>query len=300
MNAARPNPPPPSRRESDAVPEISLDGELNPADFAVFRKFLVDSSGIMLGDNKQYLVRSRLSGLLRENRYASLVEFVAALRAGTVAASLKGRIIDAMTTNETFWFRETAHFEEIREVLLPAWMATRGGSVRIWSAACSTGQEPYSISLCVEEFLRGKPPGAGKPIQILGTDISDLALAIAIRASYSELALSRGLEPALKSHYFVANGDQWRLKPEIASRVRFKPFNLLAPYTALGRFDVIFCRNVLIYFPDDLKHDILARLAGALTPGGFLFLGGAETLPPGLDAYEIARGGRCRYYRVKT
>jgi chemotaxis protein methyltransferase CheR len=272
---------------------------LTPTEFAVFQKFLVDSCGILLGENKQYLARSRLSGLLRGSLYASLGELVAALRAGTVAAEFKARVIDAMTTNETFWFREPAHFEELKATLLPAWMAGKDGNVRIWSAACSTGQEPYSISLCVEEWLRERPAAAAKPVQIIGTDISGSALAEARTAAYGALPLSRGLEPALRERHFLAEGERWRLKPEVAARVRFQAFNLLSPYGPLGRFDAIFCRNVLIYFPEAIKRDILARLAGALNPGGCLFLGSAEGLPPGIDAYEAVRGARCRYYRAR-
>lgn len=299
MNKPTPSPPPP-RQGLPTLRDTALEADLSPEEFGVFRKFLLDSTGILLGDNKQYLLKSRLSGLLRDSRYASLGEFVAALKQGMVAATLKARVIDAMTTNETFWFRETQHFDELRETLLPAWMAARAGSVRIWSAACSTGQEPYSISLCVEEFMRGRPPGGGRPVQILGTDISDLALAEAKAAAYSGLGLSRGLEPQFKDRYFVADGDKWRLRPEITARVRFQSYNLLAPYAALGRFDLIFCRNVLIYFPDEIKRDILSRLVGALNPGGYLFLSSTESLPPGMEAYESVRGARCRYYRAKA
>lgn len=291
-----PSPRPPAPRPMDAPPEP--DRDLTPEEFAVFRRFLLDSSGILLGEHKQYLVRNRLSGVLRGGRYAGLGEFIAALGAGTVAPALKTRVIDAMTTNETFWFRETPHFDELRDVLLPAWMAVLGGTVRIWSAACSTGQEPYSISLCVEEFLRGRPALGARPVRILGTDISELALAEASRASYGDLALSRGLDPKLRERYFVAVGEKWRPRPEITARVGFQPYNLLASYAPLGKFDLIFCRNVLIYFPDDIKRNILTRLAGALNPGGHLFLSSTESLPPEVDGYKTVRGKYCRYYRA--
>lgn len=287
---------PPAGRESSM--EAGLAGDLAPEDFAVFQKFLLDACGIHLGENKQYLMRSRLSGLLKDYRYASLGEFVAALRRGTVSAALKAQVVDAMTTRETFWFRESAHFDELKATLLPAWMAARSASpVRVWSAACSSGQEPYSISLSVAEYLAGKPSISARPVQILGTDISASALNEAARASYGDMALSRGLEPALKARYFMAEGGRWRLKPEIAGRVRFQPLNLLASYASLGRFDLIFCRNVLIYFPEAVKRDILTRLAGALNPGGFLFLSSTESMPPGVPGYAVAQGARCRYYR---
>lgn len=286
--------------QSLAIADYSAMRDLTPTEFAAFQKFLRDSCGILLGDNKQYLLKSRLSGLVKAAGYHGLGDLVAALRHDIVTPELKSRIIDAMTTNETFWFRERVHFEELSGVLLPKWIAARMGGVSIWSAACSTGQEPYSLSICVEDALRSQP-GPKPVVRILGTDISTSALTEATRAVYGDLALSRGLDSALKTRYFLPDkDDSWRIKPEIAARVRFQAFNLLSPYTALGRFDAIFCRNVLIYFPDEIKRDVLTRMAGALKPGGYLFLGSVENLPAGVDAYETVRGGRCLYYRVKT
>jgi len=277
-----------------------MNSPLNPDEFAVFQKFLVDSCGILLSETKQYLVQNRLTGLLKESDYASITQLIAALRTGAVPAKLRTRIIDAMTTNETFWFRDNSHFEELRNVLLPAWAANKtGGTLRIWSAACSSGQEPYSISICVEEFFRYGWTGIKRNVQIIGTDISESVLAEATQAIYSEMALSRGLDEALKSRYFERYQDKWKLKPEIAGRVRFQQFNLLKPFAALGRFDIIFCRNVLIYFSEELKRDILTRIAKVLNPGGYLFLSSTESLPSGLDSYETVRTANCRYYRLK-
>ncbi|HYE33920.1 protein-glutamate O-methyltransferase CheR [Methylocaldum sp.] len=274
--------------------------DLNPDEFSVFQKFLVDSCGILLSNGKQYLVKNRLTGLLKESDYASIAQLIAALRIDAVPSKLRTRIIDAMTTNETFWFRDNSHFEELRNVLLPAWAANKtGGPLRIWSAACSSGQEPYSIGLCVEEFFRYGWTGIKRNVQIIGTDISESVLAEATQAVYSEMALSRGLDGNLKSRYFERYQDKWKLKPEVADRVRFQQFNLLKPFAALGKFDIIFCRNVLIYFSEELKRDILARIAKVLNPGGYLFLSSTESLPSGLDSYEIVRGATCRYYRLK-
>jgi chemotaxis protein methyltransferase CheR len=274
--------------------------DLNPDEFAIFQKFLMDSCGILLGESKQYLVKNRLTGLLKEGDYASITQLIAALRAGTVSSRLKSRIIDAMTTNETFWFRDNAHFEELRYVLLPAWAANKtGGTLRVWSAACSSGQEPYSIGICVEEFFRYGWTGIKRNVQIIGTDISESVLAEANQAVYSDMALSRGLDGNLKSRYFEPYQGNWKLKPEVADRVRFQQFNLLKPFAALGRFDIVFCRNVLIYFSEELKRDILERIAKVLNPGGYLFLSSTESLPSGLDSYETVRGAACRYYRLK-
>ncbi|BBA32606.1 chemotaxis protein methyltransferase [Methylocaldum marinum] len=278
-----------------------MNSDLNPEEFAVFRKFLVDACGILLGDSKQYLVKNRLTGLLRESDFSSIAQLIAALRSDNVPVKLKTRVIDAMTTNETFWFRDNSHFEELRNVLLPAWAANpTGGTLRIWSAACSSGQEPYSIGICVEEFFRYGWTGIRRNVQIIGTDISESILAEATQAAYSEMALSRGLDESLRSRYFERYQDKWKLKPEITDRVRFQQFNLLKPFAALGRFDIVFCRNVLIYFSEDLKRDILTRVAKVLNPGGYLFLSSTESLPSGLDLYETVRGPTCRYYRLRA
>ncbi len=277
-----------------------MNSDLSPEEFAVFQKFLVDACGISLSESKQYLVKNRLTGLLKESDYSSVAQLINALRSDAVPTRLRARIIDAMTTNETFWFRDNAHFEELRNVLLPAWAADKtGGTLRIWSAACSSGQEPYSIGICVEEFFRYGWTGIRRSVQIIGTDISESVLTEATQAVYNEMALSRGLDETLKSRYFERYQDKWKLKPEIADRVRFQQFNLLKPFTALGRFDIVFCRNVLIYFSEELKRDILARIAKVLNPGGYLFLSSTETLPSGLDAFETVRGASCRYYRLK-
>lgn len=277
-----------------------MNSDLNPEEFAVFQKFLVDSCGILLSDSKQYLVKNRLTGLLKESDYSSIAQLVTALRSDAVSARLRTRIIDAMTTNETFWFRDNTHFEELRNVLLPAWAVNKtGGTLRIWSAACSSGQEPYSIGICVEEFFRYGWTGIKRNVQVIGTDISESVLAEASQAVYSEMALSRGLDENLRSRYFDRYQDKWKLKSEIVDRVRFQQFNLLKPFAALGRFDIVFCRNVLIYFSEELKRDILTRMAKALNPGGYLFLSSTESLPSGLDLYETVRGAACRYYRLK-
>jgi chemotaxis protein methyltransferase CheR len=277
-----------------------MNSDLSPEEFAVFQKFLVNACGILLSESKQYLVKNRLTGLLKESDYSSVTQLISALRSDAVPARLRTRIIDAMTTNETFWFRDNAHFEELRNVLLPAWAADKtGGTLRIWSAACSSGQEPYSIGICVEEFFRYGWTGIKRTVQIIGTDISESVLTEATQAVYNEMALSRGLDETLRSRYFERYQDKWKLKPEIVDRVRFQQFNLLKPFAALGRFDIVFCRNVLIYFSEELKRDILARIAKVLNPGGYLFLSSTETLPSGLDAFETVRGTSCRYYRLK-
>ncbi|GAB4272788.1 MAG: protein-glutamate O-methyltransferase [Methylomicrobium sp.] len=269
--------------------------EMTTQEFKAFQQFLVQSCGIVLSDTKQYLVKNRLSGLLPRFGLRSFAELLGALQShSTAAARIKVEVIEAMTTNETFWFRDEGHFVELVGKVLPQ-IALKRSVVKIWSAACSSGQEPYSISMCVDEM--SKISGQSCSVSIVGTDISEAVLTQARRAVYSASALSRGIDAAQQKRYFVPVDDGFKVKPEISARVRFQQFNLLKPFTALGRFDVIFCRNVLIYFSDELKRDILSRMLQVLEPGGFLFLSSSEVIPAGLSGFETIRGERGRYYR---
>ncbi|WP_031433594.1 CheR family methyltransferase [Methylomarinum vadi] len=265
------------------------------ADYQAIRDFLNRSSGIVLGENKQYLVQNRLSPLLKKFDLASFADLVSALQSPLGAArQIRSAVIDAMTTNETFWFRDNMQFTVLSQSVLPELLNQKTGTIKIWSAACSTGQEPYSISMCAEDVVRSV--GRGRNIQIIGTDISESVLLEAQNAVYSELALSRGIEPMDRQRFFLKMHEGYRVKPEINQRVRFQQFNLLKPFSVLGRFDVIFCRNVLIYFSDDVKRDILRRMAGALEPGGYLFLSTTESMPVGLKEFEPVKGG-VRYFK---
>lgn len=262
---------------------------VSDADYQAIRDFLNYSSGIVLGENKQYLVQNRLSPLLKKFDLASFSDLVSVMQSplGT-ARQIRSAVIDAMTTNETFWFRDNMQFIVLGQSVLPELLNRKTGTIKIWSAACSTGQEPYSISMCVEDVVHSV--GRGRSIQIIGTDISESVLSEAQSAVYSELALSRGIEPKDKQRFFLKMHDGYRVRSEIKQRVRFQQFNLLKPFSVLGRFDVIFCRNVLIYFSDDVKRDILQRMAGALEPGGYLFLSSTESMPVGLKEFEAVKG----------
>lgn len=288
----------PSREENAANAPQS--GDVTAADYRFLQQFLLEHCGIMLGESKQYLVKNRLASIMREFELPSISELVMQLqRAHPSAQRLKNRVIDAMTTNETFWFRDEAQFEELKHTVLPELFRRKTATLRIWSAACSSGQEPYSISMCVEELTMRKSLWPNRSVQIIGTDISETMLAEAERAVYSSSALARGLTPELKQRYFhgVANGFQ--LDKAITQRVRFQNFNLLKPFNVLGRFDVVFCRNVLIYFSHELKVDILRRMAQVMENGGYLFLSSTETLPAGVTEFELVRGSHARYYRKR-
>jgi len=270
------------------LPLASIDKD----DYAGFCDFLESACGIVLGDNKQYLVQSRLGRLMADTGAVSLGDLVARLRRETDGGPLRERVIEAMTTNETLWFRDRYPFDILGRQVLPR-LASEGRSpVRIWSAACSSGQEPYSISMTVEDFLAAQP-GALRDVRILATDVSPAVLADARAASYEADALSRGLPEDYRRRYFepdpAAGSGRWRLREPVRRRVRFSQFNLLDSYAPLGQFDVIFCRNVLIYFSTLLKTDILSRMAAILAPGGYLFLGASESVSRYSDAFETER-----------
>ena len=274
--------------------------EISPLQFRVFKRFLNDTCGIALGDNKQYLVNNRLTGILEKTDYVSIDALADALGEKKAPSKLVADVIDLMTTNETFWFRDAVHFDELKTRIFAELSSKKFASARIWSAACSSGQEPYSISIAAHEYYSKHKSGGFSNVQIIGTDISESILAQAKQANYTNMALSRGIHVANKAKYFEPNGEGWKLKTEIASRVRFQQFNLRKSFQALGQFDVIFCRNVLIYFSDEVKKDILSRMAQVLKPGGYLFLSSTEAMPLGFDLFELVPGTNVRYYRPKT
>ena len=276
-----------------------LDAEatrLSAADFRVFQFFLSESCGIELNDDKQYLVKSRLLSLLVNQGISSLAELASLLQADSkLGARVRIAVIDAMTTNETFWFRDENQFSLLQNTLLPELIARKTGSLRIWSAACSSGQEPYSLSIVALEALHKLQKT--KTIQIIGTDISETILDEAKKAVYSDLALSRGIDAETKTRYFEKNFAGYNLKAEVTQQVRFQQFNLLKPFTTLGRFDIIFCRNVLIYFSNAVKQDIISRMADNLETGGYLFLSSTESMPIGITNLTTVQAGNTCYYQ---
>ncbi|WP_286236873.1 CheR family methyltransferase [Neptuniibacter halophilus] len=260
---------------------------ITDADFELFSRFLEDNSGILLAKHKQYLVQSRLGKIVQEQNCSGLKDLISKLQS-PAAKRLREQVIDAMTTNETLWFRDVHPFDILRDRILPELTAKPGGSkVRIWSAACSTGQEPYSISMTLDEF-RKKSPGKLSAEEVMATDISTQVLEQARRGEYEMLAIGRGLsQERLTQHFKQLPNGSWGVKPDIKSRVRFQSINLLGQYSAMGKFDVIFCRNVLIYFSSEKKTEILSKMHGVLKPGGYLILGASEFLSGLSDKYQM-------------
>jgi len=259
-------------------------------DFEQFRVFLEKTCGILLGSNKQYLVSSRLNKLMEQQHITSLGELVRKIQS-MPRSGLREQVVDAMTTNETLWFRDTYPFEVLKNRVLPELLKSGAGQrLRIWSAACSSGQEPYSLSMSIDEFERANPSQPRLGVQIVATELSGTMLAASKAAEYDGLAIARGLSSERLQRYFdVAAPGRWVVKPPIRARVEFRTQNLLDSYAALGKFDIVFCRNVLIYFSADVKKDILRRIHATLKPGGYLFLGASEALNGLPELYQMVQ-----------
>ena len=271
---------------------------ITPPEYQAFHAFLEEACGITLGADKYYLVSSRLGRLMTEQGIPTLGVLVAQLASGR-NLDLRARVIDAMTTNETLWFRDTTPYDALTRHILPELAQIPGRPLRFWSAACSSGQEPYSISMVVQEYVLSKPGQLPWGVQIVGTDISSTMLKEANAGIYDSMSLARGVSPERRQRFFTPLGDKWQLKPEIRGRASFKELNLKQNYAALGKFDVIFCRNVLIYFSAELKRDILSRLAQALNPGGYLILGSSEAISSLSDAFDMVHYASGVVYRLK-
>ena len=267
-------------------------------EYQAFQSFLENACGIVLGENKHYLVNSRLSKLMREENIASLSDLVSKSQ-GMMNSALKNKVVEAMTTNETLWFRDGFPFEVLAEHVFADLKEKKKSPVKILSAACSSGQEPYSISMIADEFIK-KNFGANMQFQVVGVDIDTGILDDARAAKYEPMALARGLSDERKQRYFTQQGDHWQVNMDIRSRVSFREQNLMQSYASLGKFDVIFCRNVLIYFSAELKTDILKRLASALNPDGYLFLGASESIVQYSNDFNMVRTPKGVVYQLKS
>jgi len=247
------------------------------------RKFLKDHSGLDLSAEKHYLIESRLLPLARKSGLDGIGELVQKLKAGS--AVFVSQVVEAMTTNETFFFRDKVPFDHFREVIMPELLQARANrkSVRIWCAAGSTGQEPYSLAMCLKEMNAAL---SGWRVEILATDLSQDVLEKSKAGIYSQFEVQRGLSIQMLVKYFKQTGELWQINADMRAMVHHRQFNLLHDFAQLGVFDVIFCRNVLIYFDQDRKVNIFNRLARATEPDGFLVLGAAETVVGLTDAFR--------------
>jgi chemotaxis protein methyltransferase CheR len=254
-----------------------------PQDYEFLRKLLKERSGLDLSSDKQYLVESRLIPLARKAGLPGLPELVQKMKSGSEA--LTSDVVEAMTTNETFFFRDKIPFDHLRDTILPSILQARASRrcMRIWCAASSTGQEPYSIAMCLKAL---GPALAGWRIEIVATDLSHGVLEKSKAGIFSQFEVQRGLPIQMLVKHFTQVGEMWQLNADIRAMVQHRQLNLLQDFSHLGMFDVIFCRNVLIYFDQDTKVGIFNRLGRLLESDGFLVLGAAESVVGISDAFK--------------
>ena len=256
---------------------------MTPPDYEYLRKILKDHSGLDLSADKQYLIESRLLPLSRKCGLPGIAELVHKMKGGS--SSITAQVVEAMTTNETFFFRDKVPFEHFRDTIMPEMLKARVArkSIRIWCAAGSTGQEPYSLAMTLKEMGAAL---AGWRVEIIATDLSTEVLEKSKSGVYSQFEVQRGLPIQLLVKYFKQNGELWQISPELRAMVQHRQLNLLHDFSQLGTFDIIFCRNVLIYFDQDTKINIFGRLAKAMEGDGFLVLGAAETVVGLTDVFK--------------
>lgn len=268
----------------------------------VLAEYIQSICGVQLDESKQYLIESRLAGLLEQTgspSYGSLYQRARMDASGHIERS----IINAITTGETSFFRDQSPFELLRQKILPDLIDRRSRSdaaripIRIWSAACSTGQELYSIAMVLRDVLAGTQ---SYEVRLVGTDISPEAVARASAGVYNATEAARGMNPALLARFFLRKGEDWRVRDDIRGMVSFRPLNLLRDFSTLGQFDVIFCRNVAIYFSERDKAALFGRLGNALAGGGYLVIGATESLTGVCPEFEMKRHGGGTYYQLRT
>ncbi|MDR1830387.1 MAG: protein-glutamate O-methyltransferase CheR [Candidatus Fibromonas sp.] len=286
---------------------------MNKEDYNVIVRYIFDVCGIVLGDDKEYLVEHRLKPILDELGCGSFSDLTRKLNSGTVNFLMREKIINAMTTNETSFFRDEHPYVVFREKIMPDMFERvrqrkersyqrRGAKVRMWSVAASTGQEPYSMAMTIADEVNTKGMGLVvlEDFGILGTDISTKVLAKAVEGAYEPFDVARGLTPEALDRYFIKEKDFYVIKDNIRKIVEFKAFNILEPFENIGSFDVIFCRNILIYFTDEVKRKILAQLFQMLAPNGYLLLGSTENMYGLNDDFKIEWFGTTTVYRKPT
>jgi chemotaxis protein methyltransferase CheR len=256
---------------------------VTPPDYEYLRKLLKDHSGLDLSADKQYLIESRLLPLARKSGLSGIPDLVMKVKGGS--STHIAQVVEAMTTNETFFFRDKVPFDHFRDTMMSEVLKTRAArkSVRIWCAAGSTGQEPYSLAMCLKEMSAAL---AGWRVEIVATDLSQEVLEKSKAGIYSQFEVQRGLPIQMLVKYFKQSGEFWQVNPELRAMVQHRQLNLLHDFSQLGAFDIIFCRNVLIYFDQDTKINIFNRLARLVEGDGFLVLGAAETVVGLTDTFK--------------
>ena len=273
--------------------------------YEVLKHYIEENCGIHLPVGKEYLLDTRLAMLLAEAGCSGFDELYARIRADTTGV-LQDKVFDAMTTNETLWFRDTSAWQALREAILPGFLerivAGEKHQFRIWSAGCSTGQEVYSLAMALDGLvLRYADRGVRwDHIDLLATDISTSALAVAQAGRYDRISMSRGMEDGYRERYFAKDGTVSVLEDALRKRVRFRKYNLLDEPVGLGCFDLVLLRNVAIYFSDRRKQEVYERVADAMYPGGVLMVGASESVIGRTGRFRRQQHGKAVYYTLST
>lgn len=276
--------------------------KISPAELKTIAQYIHDISGIFLDQSKSYLLETRLSSVAEANGCKTYNELHQKAKREP-SKKIERAIVDAISTNETLFFRDTGPFELLKHKILPEIIDARTPSsptmktqVRIWSAASSTGQELYSIAITIKELLGDL---SKYNVSLLGTDISDTAISQASYGKYNKFEIERGLDRKTLQKYFKLLGDSWKINDEIRAMVNFRKLNLMQPFTALGKFDIIFCRNVAIYFTMQDRKKLFNKIADSLTDDGFLVIGSTESLTGVCPRFVPKRHLRSIFYQKK-
>jgi chemotaxis protein methyltransferase CheR len=278
---------------------------LSLAEFQHIKKYIERQCGISLGENKAYLIETRLAELLQDTGICSFDNLCSMISNNMIPVRVSNKIVDAITTNETQWYRDKTPWIILDDLLMPGFIddlrSGRKNRIRIWSAGCSTGQEPYSIAMSIENYLEqgGMHDVSLGDFEITATDISNPALADAETGSYDNISISRGLADWNRMKYFKHEKEQWKIDQKIRDAVHFSWFNLQNSFSSLGKFEVVFCRYVLIYFSNSLKISIHEEMAKCLQPKGNLILGSSELYPEYDNYFEMKNYRDGIYYEVK-
>ncbi|MGD9366334.1 MAG: protein-glutamate O-methyltransferase CheR [Desulfobacteraceae bacterium] len=273
--------------------------KIKPDEIQLFAKYIYSLTGIHIEASKAYLIETRLGRLLEAERCESYSEFYHKAKTDGLKA-LEKKIIDAITTNETLFFRDTNPFELLKHKILPEVIdrqasKSMGIPIRIWSTACSTGQEVYSIAIVIKELLGNTKVN----VKLTGTDLSDAVIQQASYGSYNKFEIERGLPQASLQRYFKAEGANWKIKDELRAMATFRKFNLMDPFSAMGKFDIIFCRNVAIYFTLEDRMKLFNKIADVLEPDGFLIIGSTESLTGVCPRFVPKRHLKSIFYQLR-
>jgi len=275
--------------------------KITPEETRLLSAYIYEISGISIDASKAYLLETRLGKLLKEENCGTFSDFYRKIQLGSRNV-LEKKVINAMTTNETLFFRDTSPFELLQHKIMPELIDNRSKSaslvgippIRIWSSACSTGQEIYSIAIVIKELLGGN---ALKRIKLMGTDLSDAAIAQASSGVYNQFEIERGFPREKLQRYFMPSGGKWKIKDEIRAMATFRHLNLMKPFVGLGKFDIIFCRNVAIYFTPEDRKKLYNKIADVLSPDGYLIIGSTESLNGVCTRFVPKRHLRAIYYQ---